>query len=50
MPPSVGSVLWAVGYTDLAQFTFMEQQYIAVSTEMAINNTEEVAKIFLQSL
>lgn len=35
----VGSVLWAVGYTDLARFTFLDQQDRAVSTEMAINDT-----------
>lgn len=50
MPLSVGSVLWAVGYTDLAPFTFIDHQNIAVSTEIAINNIEGVAMIVLQSL
>lgn len=49
MPQSVGSVLWALRYTDLAQFTFLDQQNRAVSTKMAVNNME-VAKISLQGL
>jgi len=29
----VGDVLWAVGYTDLAQFTFLHQQKIEPSAQ-----------------
>ena len=49
MPQSVGSVLWAVRYTDLAQFTFLDKQNRAISTEMAISKIE-VAQISIQSV
>lgn len=49
VPQSVGSVLWAVRFIDLAQFTFLDKQNRAISTEMAISKME-VAQISIQSM